>query len=219
MMWDPTEHYRDANVAEEYDAIRFFKLSGRFFNFLEKRVILRGFAGLPRGDKIVDIPCGTGRLAEPLLEAGYLVHGMDISDEMLTVARRRPTRFRSAFTTEVADARELQKPDELFDAALCARVLMHFDLEEQTNFLSGVAKLVSKRVVINQSLSSPYQRFRRAIKRVLQHQPSAQHPVTNAEIRELLTRSGLREARRLRLASPISEAIYLIAEPLSLSSD
>src|SRR5690606_8056132 len=117
--------------------------------------VVRAFSSLAPGARIADIPCGTGRLAEPLLAAGYRVHGMDISQQMLDVARRRLERFGEQFSVEVANAKTLDEPAEPFDGVLAARVLMHFDLEEQIEFLRGAAKLTNGIVVINHSYSSP----------------------------------------------------------------
>ncbi len=40
-------------------------------------------------DAILDIGCGTGNVLVPLLEAGYYVDGLDISDEMLSVTKEK----------------------------------------------------------------------------------------------------------------------------------
>ncbi|MFY7921626.1 MAG: class I SAM-dependent methyltransferase [Gemmatimonas sp.] len=46
---------------------------------------------LPSGARILDCPCGQGRHAHLLAEAGFDVDGLDYSDDLLTVARRRGT--------------------------------------------------------------------------------------------------------------------------------
>lgn len=212
--WDANVHYKNRQIAEQYDGARFSSLAGRVFNTREKRLVVRAFAGLPRGARIADIPCGTGRLAEPLLEAGFRVHGMDISREMLDVASRRLARFGDAFTTEVADAKAMKRPEEPFAGVLCARVLMHFDLDEQIAFLRGVASLTSGIVVVNHSFSSPYQRFRRRVKKALGHAAPARCPVTDSEIERLLGEAGLVEIRRERMNPVISEAVYVVARPV-----
>ena len=100
----------------------------------------------------------------------------------------------------------------MYDGALCARVLMHFPLDQQIEFLTGVARLSRSVVVINHSLDSGYQRLRRRLKRLLGHQTPALHPVSNVDIKVLLKSAGLREVKRRRLVPIISEAIYIIAE-------
>lgn len=215
MDWNPDEHYKSHKVAVEYDRKRFSSPAGRVFNYLEQRAITRCFASLPRGSTIADAPCGTGRLAEPLLTAGFRVRGLDISEEMLGIARTRLQRFRDRFTCEIADIKKARSSVPPSDAALCARVLMHFPLEQQIEFLTGVASLSPSLVVINHSFDSRYQRFRRRVKHWLGHQASAGHPVSNADIKRLLERSGLHEVARHRLISPISEAIYIVARKTS----
>ena len=214
MTWVPEQNYQSRASALEYDKVRFTSVPGRVFNFLEKRTIAKCFSSLPKGLTVVDIPCGTGRLAETLLHSGYKVHGMDISGEMLEVAKKRLQFAQSRFTCEVADARKATGEHAIYDGALCARVLMHFPLSEQIEFLSGVAALSQSVVVINHSLDSSYQRLRRWFKRLLGHQASANFPITNRDIKTLLQASGLRETKRYRLLSPISEAVYIVAEKI-----
>lgn len=45
--------------------------------------------GLPRGARAVDVGCGTGRAVAELADRGMRAVGVDISEEMLAVARRR----------------------------------------------------------------------------------------------------------------------------------
>lgn len=210
--WDATQHYKNVKVANEYDRVRFSSPAGRVFNSQEKRIVQECFQDLPRDTIILDMPCGTGRLAEALLESGLKVYGADISAEMLDVARERLASYGDRLDTEVVDAFKLTGSERQFEAALCARVLMHFPLETQIKFLRGVASLTRKRVVINHSLSSPYQRFRRWVKKLLGHQQSAGYPLTNSEIKRLLAESGFAEVKRRRINALISEAIYIVAE-------
>jgi len=212
--WDATRHYKNPDIAQEYDRVRFSSLPGRVFNNREKSIIRECFSSLPRDTVVLDLPCGTGRLAETLLESGLRVHGADISDEMLAVARKRLASHGDRFTTEVTDAFKRTGGEPLFEATLCARVLMHFPLETQIEFLRGVASMTRNFVVINHSLDSPYQRFRRRIKKLLHHQRPAHHPITNNEIKRLLSEAGLREIGRHRINSLISEAVYIVAEKI-----
>ena len=213
--WDPVNHYKEVAVAERYDRERFSSISGKVFNALEKASIRSAFRDVPRQSWVLDLPCGTGRIAEELLDSGLRVEGVDISAAMLEVASRKLARFGDKFTTRVGDVRELAKLDpKRYELALCARVLMHFPLEEQIVFLKAVADLTKGRVVFTQSLSSPYQRFRRKVKKALRNQQPAGYPITEVQLSELLKGAGLREVRRLRTAALISEAMVVVAEPM-----
>lgn len=214
MDWDPITHYQEVAIAERYDRVRFSSPAGRIFNALERACMRRVFKATPRSAIIMDLPCGTGRFAEVLLEEGFKVVGVDISAAMLTVARRKLQRFGECFETRVADVRQLAKCEsKSYDIALCARVLMHFPLDEQILFLRSVAALVKTQVVFTQSLSTPYQRFRRHIKRLIGNQAPAKYPITEAELKTLLAAAGLKEVGRMRPMALLSEAIYIIAAP------
>jgi ubiquinone/menaquinone biosynthesis C-methylase UbiE len=60
---------------------------------------------LPAGAKILDLPCGQGRHAHLLAEAGFDVDGLDYSAELLRVARTRGTGKTLRYTR--GDMREL----------------------------------------------------------------------------------------------------------------
>lgn len=210
--WDATQHYKNDSVARKYDEVRFSSLAGKVFNASEKRIVSSCFEDLPKDTVILDIPCGTGRLAEALLRAGFKVHGADISPQMLAVSNERLSHYGERFSTEEMDAFTLKGIEKKFEATLCARVLMHFPFDMQIEFLRGIASVTTKRIVINHSLCSPYQRFRRRFKKLLGHQRSANHPISDSQIKHMLAAVGFVEVRRKRINSFISEAIYIVAE-------
>lgn len=214
MNFDPTRYYKNDQIAENYDKSRFNSMAGRIFERLEKNSIRKAFRDLPRGSTIVDVPCGTGRLAEVLLEDGFKVVGMDISPNMLAQAQKKLERFGDRFTTRVANM--LEPDPELsagpkYDAALCARVLMHFPPADQAIFLRNVASLVTRRVVFTHSWSSAYQLARRGLKRLLGHQRSVRYPLSRAGFAEVLSGAGLREQRKRRPCAPLTEEVIVTA--------
>lgn len=214
MNWDPVTHYKAVEVARRYDAERFSSSAGKFFNALEKRHVRRMFNDVPRSAKVLDMPCGTGRFAEVLLDMGFNVTGVDISEAMLQVAREKLDRFGQAFITKAIDVRELAKQaPKSFDIALCARFLMHFPLEKQVEFLRAVTALTRRTIVLTQSYSSGYQRLRRRVKRTLFDSQPSSHPIEESELQLLLQQSGLREVRRVRPMPLLTEVIYVVAEP------
>jgi SAM-dependent methyltransferase len=209
--WDPKEYYKDCRVAESYDRTRFSSLAGWVFDRLEKRALISALRDLPAGSEIIDIPCGTGRLAQALLGAGYRVTGVDISQAMLDEAARKLVPFGTRFTSKLGDAMRLPNPDRPFAAAVCARILMHIPLDQQIGFLRGVARQTEGLIVFDQSYNSGYQRARRRVKTLLGHAVSVAYPLTEADIGRLWDGAGLREVRRFWLAPPVSEAFILAA--------
>ena len=81
-------------------------------------------AHLRRGEKILDVGCGTGALTLALDDAGYRVSGMDISETMLD--RLRPKLAGRTIDLHVGNAFDLPFTDESFDAIASRWVLPHF---------------------------------------------------------------------------------------------
>ena len=71
--------------------------------------------GLKPGMRILDIGCGPGRHANELATRGFLVHGIDISESFVEIAKSKAP---LGATFERMDARKLTFEDE-FDVAIC----------------------------------------------------------------------------------------------------
>lgn len=78
--------------------------------------------GILSGSKILDTGCGTGSYSIDLAERGYAVTGLDVSEELVSVARRKAEDSPLLLTFEVADILKLS-PMLRFEAVLCRGVL------------------------------------------------------------------------------------------------
>jgi glycosyltransferase involved in cell wall biosynthesis/SAM-dependent methyltransferase len=102
---------------------------------------------LPAGAKVLDVGCGSGWLSEYFARLGYEVTGIDISDDLIRMARDRvervpydvdhETRLRCRFL--IHDI-ELDPLAEKFDAVICYDSLHHFE-NERTVFRNLAAML------------------------------------------------------------------------------
>jgi SAM-dependent methyltransferase len=72
---------------------------------------------LPAGGRVLDAPCGAGRIAVRLAERGLDVTGVDISAPELDVARAAAAEHAVEVRFEQRDVREL--PEDEFDALVC----------------------------------------------------------------------------------------------------
>lgn len=101
----------DAHYLHEYEPI---------FDLVEDRrqvARLVDVLELPSGARILDCPCGQGRHAHLLAEAGFDVDGLDYSDPLLEVARKRGVGRTLRYTQ--GDMRKLPKKwTGKFDAVL-----------------------------------------------------------------------------------------------------
>lgn len=88
------ETYERARIDREGQAEAFDAIGDRYddaFPHKEGQVNSAGWlaAGLPSGSRVLDLGCGTGvPTARQLVDAGHDVVGIDISEEMIRIARR-----------------------------------------------------------------------------------------------------------------------------------
>jgi len=77
-----------------------------------------GLLGLPPAARILDAPCGEGRIARELAAKGYQTTGVDIAEEFLAAARAAANQRHLRMDFQLADVRSLSFKGE-FDAAIC----------------------------------------------------------------------------------------------------
>jgi SAM-dependent methyltransferase len=100
---------------------------------------LVAFARLPPSARLIDAGCGPGLVAEAFLEAGFTVHGVDLSPEMLRRARQRCARFGARASFDQRSVFEMPA-EARFDAAVSRFVLHH--LRDPRAFLEAQMSLV-----------------------------------------------------------------------------
>lgn len=83
---------------------------------LGKLAVERG--GVGPGMEVLDVACGTGNATIPAAAAGARVIGLDLTSELLDVARRRATEAGVEIDLIEGDAEDLPFEDERFDRVL-----------------------------------------------------------------------------------------------------
>ena len=79
---------------------------------------ISGLLRLPPGARILDAPCGEGRMARELAAMGFRLTGVDLSAEFLAAARTKAKQRGLAVEFEPADVRSLRFMEE-FEGAIC----------------------------------------------------------------------------------------------------
>ncbi|MFH0828863.1 MAG: class I SAM-dependent methyltransferase [Candidatus Kerfeldbacteria bacterium] len=93
---------------------------------------------LPTGANILELGCGPGVEVKKLRNRGYNVHGLDISERILSVARRlNPD---SPFTR--GDMRKLSFEDASFDGVFAKASLLHIEKGDAPKVLSEAERIL-----------------------------------------------------------------------------
>ena len=81
-----------------------------------------------RGKTVLDLGCGLGENLIPLVKRGANVIGMDVSPELIALARQRLSNYGLDARLEVRSAYETGLPDESLDVVFAVAILHHLDL-------------------------------------------------------------------------------------------
>lgn len=130
--------YNFDTIARTYDRLNRLMTLG--LDHCWRKRALRGVQG-----NVLDVACGTGDMAVSLVERGCTVTGVDISEEMLAIARQKAPMV----TFMIADAEHLPFPDASFDAVTCAFGVRNFvHLEQGLNEMLRVLKPGGQLVIL-----------------------------------------------------------------------
>lgn len=125
-------------IARDYDRMNRLMTLG-----MDCRWRKRAVRGL-KGD-VLDVACGTGDMVLELLKQGADVTGVDLSEEMLAIAKRKV----ESGKWKVADAEQLPFGDASFDAVTCAFGVRNFvHLEQGLNEMLRVLKPGGQLVIL-----------------------------------------------------------------------
>jgi len=107
-------------------------------------VFLEGALGLRPGSRVIDVPCGHGRIALELAARGARVSGIDISEEAIAIARGEAAARGLDAVFEVGDMRDLPFEAEL-DAVFCfGNSFGYLDDAGNALFLERVARALRR---------------------------------------------------------------------------
>ena len=147
-------------IARDYD--RMNRLMTLGLDRLWRKRAVRGLKG-----SVLDVACGTGDMALLLAEQGATVTGVDLSSEMLALAKAKATRrmsdgagFGPRIVLRQADAEQLPFADASFDTVTCAFGVRNFvHLEQGLNEMLRVLKPGGRMVILE--LATPDKSFLR----------------------------------------------------------
>lgn len=125
-------------IARDYDRMNHLMTAG-----LDRRWRKSAVQGLH--GKVLDVACGTGDMAVELLRQGCSVTGVDLSKEMMAIAKQKAPQAEY----RLADAERLPFGDASFDAVTCAFGVRNFvHLEQGLHEMLRVLKPGGRMVIL-----------------------------------------------------------------------
>ena len=130
------------DVAKNYDKERFSSWKGKLYDWFEKRSITKAMYYMPKHFKVLDIPCGTGRITEHIKNLGYHVEGADTSEDMLRIGMRR-----IGIPFHKQNILHMEFPDKKYAVITCVRLTGHLPHRTLINALKEMKRVAAFLVV------------------------------------------------------------------------
>ena len=132
-------------TAKDYDLERSRDFEGKQVDNLQINLI-HSLLKKNKANKILEAGCGTGRILFPLAKKGYDCYGIDPSDNMLSVFKKKIDDFEKSgkelnIQLKKGDIENIPFKDNVFDAVYTVHVLMHMpDYKKAFKEMHRVAK-------------------------------------------------------------------------------
>jgi len=202
--------YQSEEAAETYDRIRFDSFKGKLADKREKEIIGKFLKVLPEGSLVLDLACGTGRITEFLLSKGYKVCGVDISKEMLKVARERIGSFGKLVNFYQAEAESLPFEGRIFDSATCIKLFGHIPPETRIKILQELKRVTKGPFVVAYYIAGPMANAKRKIRKFLTGNKAPWFSVTKNSLRKEIDFANLKILKEKLVLPFVSETLILL---------
>jgi SAM-dependent methyltransferase len=103
---------------------------------------VRAALGLNADSRVLELGCGVGRIGSQLAPEVAHWHGVDISENMVQVARTRLAGFNNVSVTPLARTSLEMIEDASIDAAYCVAVFIHMDKEDWLIYLQEMHRIL-----------------------------------------------------------------------------
>lgn len=214
MEFKAREVYKNKEVVEKYDQMRFSSVKGRVTDWLEKWAVIKAilWARLKPGATILDIPCGTGRLSCYLAERNYRIIASDISFSMITVSRSKiqELKLRDTVDYAVVDAANLPFLNTALNVVVSLRLFGHAPPPIRVQMVKEFARVSQEYIIVAYYHKNCLQGFLRKQKRHAAKIPW--YPVTFSEIAKELEEAGLEQIKSFPIFLAVSETIVILAK-------
>ena len=106
-------------------------------------------ADVPEGANVLDVPVGTGRFLELYQEHGLRAVGVDVSTDMLELARQRADELGLEVRLHEASATDLPLPDDSIDTTVCMRLVYSFTMDEVEEVLRELKRVTTRDIILS----------------------------------------------------------------------
>jgi ubiquinone/menaquinone biosynthesis C-methylase UbiE len=216
------QHYQDTVIAEKYreeyaGPMTLRSGPARVVANRERRIIYAALSDITRQEattvrRVLDLPCGTGKLASVFAQFNFKIVAADISRQMMEVAAREYNHLPGFVGFEQTDASATKFADEEFDAVICLRLLHRVPDAVRSAILVDLGRISRKHVIVSVGLTNSLQQFRRQVRKIITGTTTVPYPVTRSVFSEQLSAAGLNPIRWTPVLPVVSSEWIVLCE-------
>ena len=155
----------------------------------EMRLIDKAFSHIPKTHRVLDVPCGGGRVTVHLTKKGYAMSAADLSENMIEIARQAV----APVTVERQDVERLTFPDKHFDTIVSFRLFHHFPNPEiRQRVISELCRVAKHNVVLSYFSPKSWTSVKRKIRAARGGRKSDKHATDLPEVKGYFEKAGFK---------------------------
>ena len=159
----------------------------------EMRMVDRAFALVPKTHRVLDVPCGGGRVTVHLAKKGYAMSSADLSDSMISITRETVAKNKFNITVEKQDIENLTFNERHFDTIISFRLFHHFpDPEIRQRAVTALCRVARKYVALSYFSPASMTSVKRKVRAALGGQKSEKHATPLKEVESYFAKSGFK---------------------------
>lgn len=204
--------YQSGEVADDYDFHRWGSPQRARRNRAKWKTILAALARTEGVGTILDLPCGTGRFTDRLVECGYEVIGSDISFEMMQQASDRIGAMKGLLGFVRADAEHLPLPDSSVDCIMSIRFLFHVDPVTRVRMLRDMGRVSRRWLILDYRHKYSYRYTMYRLRKLVGLAKNPLVRVSRAQLEQEARDAGLKIRAVLPVARVFSDKWVVLCE-------
>jgi ubiquinone/menaquinone biosynthesis C-methylase UbiE len=178
----------------------------------EMQLVDRAFTLIPKSHRVLDLPCGGGRVTVHLGQQGYNMSSADLSEAMLAITKENVAKNGLKCPVERQDIEKLTYADKHFDSVISFRLFHHFpNAEIRQRAVTELCRVARQFVAISYFSPASVTSVKRRLRVAMGGRKSDKHPTSLSEVRSYFTKAGFRFVKdfaRMPLLHTLHVAVF-----------
>lgn len=159
----------------------------------EMRLIDKAFKHIPKSHRVLDVPCGGGRVTIHLAKKGYKLSAADLSENMIELARQHVAEAELDCHVEHQDVEKLLIPDKGYDTIVSFRLFHHFPSPEiRQRVVNELCRVAAHNVALSYFSPVSWTSMKRKLRAARGGRKSDKHATPLSEVTGYFKNAGFR---------------------------